>query len=203
VAFEGKKQSLFDALEDSGYAECLAKAQAIAGVSGAIPEGKMQAFVFIKPHAVTGATQTLVARSLAEAGVKIYAEGELDAAAIERDRLIDNHYYAIANKASLTQPRDLNPPAAKQEEFRRKFGIAWRDAIEAGLVYNAVDGCKRLGIGGSAMDAKWASAKKEGALVKFGGGFYAGKIGADSASPASWATPLLLSLYALLGGLTK
>lgn len=43
VAFEGKKQSLFDALEDSGYAECLAKAQAIAGVSGAIPEGKMQA----------------------------------------------------------------------------------------------------------------------------------------------------------------
>ena len=119
MAFEGKKQSLFDALEDSGYAECLAKAQAIAGVSGAIPEGKMQApplplhlhphpaappspctstrtllhhphpaarlslcslcreqaFVFIKPHAVTGATQTLVARSLAEAGVKIYAEG--------------------------------------------------------------------------------------------------------------------------------
>ena len=117
-------------------------------------------------------------------------------------------------------------------------------------MYNAVDGCKRLGIGGSAMDAKWASAKKEraaasalppppatsrhrtrlwprvvalpppctlarrlegvsppplqeGALVKFGGGFYAGKIGADSASPASWATPLLLSLYALLGGLTK
>mmetsp|Transcript_491 Transcript_491/g.1407 ORF Transcript_491/g.1407 Transcript_491/m.1407 type:complete len:378 (+) Transcript_491:106-1239(+) len=203
VPFEGKKQSLFDALEDSGYAECLAKAQAIAGVSGAIPEGKMQAFVFIKPHAVTGATQTLVARSLAEAGVKIYAEGELDAAAIERDRLIDNHYYAIANKASLTQPRDLNPPAAKQEEFRRKFGIAWRDAVEAGLVYNAVDGCKRLGIGGSAMDAKWASAKKEGALVKFGGGFYAGKISADSASPASWATPLLLSLYALLGGLTK
>lgn len=115
-------------------------------------------------------------------------------------------------------------------------------------MYNAVDGCKRLAIGGSAMDAKWATAKKEraaasalppppaaglasgalrvvappppctlarrlegvsppplqeGALVKFGGGFYAGKIGADSASPASWATPLLLSLYALLGGLTK
>ena len=40
MAFEGKKQSLFDALEDSGYAECLAKAQAIAGVSGAILEGR-------------------------------------------------------------------------------------------------------------------------------------------------------------------
>ena len=29
-------------------------------------------------------------------------------------RLIDNHYYAIANKASLTLPKDLNPPEEKQ-----------------------------------------------------------------------------------------
>ncbi len=34
VEFEGKKQSLFDLLEDLNAAECLAKAQSIAGVSG-------------------------------------------------------------------------------------------------------------------------------------------------------------------------
>ena len=34
VPFEGKKASLFDLLEDLDYDECLAKAQAIAGVSG-------------------------------------------------------------------------------------------------------------------------------------------------------------------------
>ena len=52
VAYEGKKASLFDLLEDLDYDDCLAKAQAIAGVSGQRPGGKMQAYVFIKPHAV-------------------------------------------------------------------------------------------------------------------------------------------------------
>ena len=52
VPFEGKKASLFDLLEDLDYDECLTKAQAIAGVSGKRPAGKMQAYVFIKPHAV-------------------------------------------------------------------------------------------------------------------------------------------------------
>lgn len=66
-------------------------------------------------------------------------------------------------------------------------------------MYNAVDGCKKLGVEGSAMDSKWAAAKKEGALVKFGGGFYAGKITLDSTPLSSWVSPLLLSLYALLG----
>ncbi len=37
--------------------------------------------------------------------------GRLDNKTIESKMLIDNHYYAIANKASLTKPKDLNPPA--------------------------------------------------------------------------------------------
>ena len=52
VMFEDKKASLFDLLEDLDYDECLSKAQAIAGVQGKRPAGKMQAYVFIKPHAV-------------------------------------------------------------------------------------------------------------------------------------------------------
>ena len=52
VTYDGKKASLFDLLEDLDYDECLAKAQAIAGVTGKRPAGKMQAFVFLKPHAV-------------------------------------------------------------------------------------------------------------------------------------------------------
>jgi len=47
------------------------------------------------------------------------------------------------------------------------------------------------------MDAKWAKAKKDGALVKFGGGFYAGKIPVEGTSTASWLSPLVLALYAL------
>ena len=60
MPFEGKKASLFDLLEDLDYDECLAKAQSIAGVGGKRPGGKMQAFVFIKPHAVTDHTKAMV-----------------------------------------------------------------------------------------------------------------------------------------------
>ena len=125
VEFEGKKQSLFDLLEDLNCGDCLAKAQAIAGVSGPIPAVLNQAFVFVKPHAVTPATVQLVKEKLGQAGITITQDGVLDNQVISEKLLIDNHYYAIANKASLTKPKDLNPPAGKQEEFAKLFGLKW------------------------------------------------------------------------------
>jgi len=199
VPFEGKKASLFDLLEDLDYDECLSKAQAIAGVSGKRPSGKMQAYVFLKPHAVTEPAKKLVSESFTASGINVYKEGKLDSGTIEKNKLIDNHYYAIANKASLSKPAELNPPAAKQEEFAKKFGITWKDALAKGVVYNAVDGCKRLGIDGEQMDKTWATAKKAGNLLKFGGGFYAGKIAVPTEDKISWVTPIVLAAYALLG----
>jgi len=200
VPFEGKKGSLFDFLEDLDYDECLAKSQAIAGVSGKRAPGKQQAFVFIKPHAVTEPAKKLAASALSAAGITITREGSLSAEVIEKNKLIDNHYYAIANKASLTKPADLNPPEKGQAEFEKKFGLSWKKALADGVAYNAVDGCKRLGIGGEEMDKQWASAKKAGNLVKFGGGFYAGKIPAPKKEASTgWVTPIVLSVYALFG----
>lgn len=203
VKYEDKKASLFDLLEDLDYDDCLAKAQAIAGVSGKRPSGKQQAYVFIKPHAVTDATKKMVATKFAEAGITVTKEGSLDGATIEKDKLIDNHYYAIANKASLSKPAELNPPASKQEDFEKKFGISWKAALAKGIVYNAVDGCARLGIDGEKMDKTWASAKKAGDLVKFGGGFYAGRIPVAAKKKedksSGFLQSLVLTLYALLG----
>ena len=107
----------------------------------------------------------------------------------------------------MSKPAELNPPAPKQDEFAKKFGITWKAALDKGIVFNAVDGCKRLGIDGDKMDKTWvrwhtiprlsrrsigwssrdwmigsplklrqAAAKKSGNLVKFGGGFYAGRL---------------------------
>ena len=199
VPFEGKKASLFDLLEDLSYDECLAKSQAIAGVSGNRPAGKMQAYVFIKPHAVTDSTKKMVASKFADAGITVYKEGSLDASVIEKDKLIDNHYYAIANKASLSKPAELNPPASKQDDFEKKFGISWKAALAKGIVYNAVDGCKRLGIDGEKMDKTWATAKKSGELLKFGGGFYAGRIPAPKEESNGFVSSIALLVYALMG----
>jgi hypothetical protein len=200
VSFESKKSSLFDLLEDLDYDDCLKKAQDIAGVSGSRPAGKMQAYVFIKPHAVTDPSKKLVKSKFGDAGIAIYKEGLLDGATIEKKKLIDNHYYAIANKASLSKPAELNPPASKQADFEKKFGISWQAALKKGIVYNAVDGCKKLKIDGEKMDKTWATAKKAGDLVKFGGGFYAGRIPMPKKEEkSSVLSTVVLVLYALLG----
>ena len=47
------------------------------------------AFVFIKPHANTPATQALVTSMLAEKGVNVLSEGELTAEDIDAGMLID------------------------------------------------------------------------------------------------------------------
>jgi hypothetical protein len=115
------------------------------------------AFVFIKPHANTTRTQTLVHSTLAAKGIKIQSHGELTAERIDEKKLIDQHYYAIASKATLLQPKDLPVPADK---FQKEFGLAWSDALKQGVVYNALDACKYLGIDAEALDKAWGPAKK-------------------------------------------
>lgn len=56
---------------------------------------KNAAFVFVKPHANTKATQDLVRKQLQAAGCEIVSENEITAATMERKKLIDQHYYAI------------------------------------------------------------------------------------------------------------
>jgi len=174
---DGKKGSLFDQLEDMQSTDCLKKAAGLAGASGDVAAvGKNTAFVFIKPHAVTDKTKALVAAKFAEVGITILKEGELDGKTIGDNKLIDNHYYAIAVKASLTLPKDLNVPDKGKAEFEAKFGMTWEKCLEDGLAFNALDGCTKLGLSGDEMDGRWAVTKKAGNLVKFGGGFYCGKV---------------------------
>jgi len=174
VPIDGQNQSLFDALEDLDSADCLAKALKIGGSKSKVPNyPKNECFIFIKPHAVTEKVKELIVKTFEEKGIRIQKEGKLDGRTIDNEKLIDNHYYAIAGKAVLTKPAELNPPEPKQREFEALFGMSWKDALKRGKVYNAVDACKRLGLNGTEMDESWAVAKKKKQLVKFGGGFYA------------------------------
>lgn len=179
VAYGGAQASLFDSLEDVNSDVCLARCLEIAGVEAkedAAPLTTNSAFMFVKPHAVTDATKEYIGAELAAKGFTVKTEGELDNVTIETKKLIDNHYYAIANKASLTLPKDLHPPQKGQDAFAEKWGLTWAAALEQGLVLNAVDGCKKLNIDGNEMDTLWAKTKKAGELIKFGGGFYCGKV---------------------------
>jgi len=134
---------------------------------------KNSAFVFIKPHAVNEQVKALMTKGLTEHGITITQEGSLDAATIDKNMLIDNHYYSIASKATLLPPSELNVPP---EKFKAKFGLGWQEALDQNLVYNAKQACEKLGLNAAGLDAAWGKCKKAGDLIKFGGGFYCGLI---------------------------
>eukprot|EP00392_Amoebophrya_sp_AT5.2_P011473 g11550.t1 len=148
-----------------------------------------EAFVFLKPHAQTPAARRAVANELRKQGFQITQEGEIAGTEIDKNQLIDSHYYAIASKATLLEPKQLNVPV---EMFQKKFGstvgLSWSDALKKDIVLNAKQACERLKLSSEELNLYWAESKRAGKLVKFGGGFYCGKI--DTAPGTSSDRPL-------------
>merc|ERR1712216_1032070 len=100
-------------------------------------------------------------------------QGEIKSEEIDSKKLIDQHYYAIASKATILKPNQLNVP---EDKFKEKFGLEWKQALENGNVYNALDACAKLEVTPDEMDAQWGICKKTDKLIKFGGGFYCGLV---------------------------
>ena len=101
------------------------------------------------------------------------SEGQIDAKEIEARKLVDQHYYAIASKATLLKPDQLNVPADK---FEKQFGLSWKEALAQGKCYNAIDAAEKLGLNSTELESLWRETKKAKKMVKFGGGFYCGEI---------------------------
>lgn len=141
---------------------------------------KNSAFVFIKPHAVTPKVEKLVSETLAAKGITILKEGKIASEEIDSKKLIDQHYYAIASKATILKPNELNVPADK---FKAQFGLDWQTALDEGKVFNAMDACEKLGLDADGLDKEWAKCKKAGKMIKFGGGFYCGLLEIEGKEP--------------------
>jgi len=138
------------------------------------------AFVFAKPHANTPQMQELIKKKFDEKGISIVSEGEIDGATIDTNKFIDQHYYAIASKATLVTPDKLNVPADK---FLATFGEEWETVKSEERVFNALDIQQKLGWDQATLDAKWNETNVDNKTrVKFGGGFYCGKMDVDGKS---------------------
>jgi nucleoside diphosphate kinase len=141
---------------------------------------KNMAFVFVKPHQVTDKVVNTVRSGLEAKGIKILREGDITSETIDKKKLVDQHYYAIASKATILKPSQLNVP---NDKFQKQFGISWQDCLSKGLAYNALDACEKLGCDAAALNKAWAAAKKNDKLVKLGGGFYAGLVEMPGKAP--------------------
>ncbi|GMH86292.1 hypothetical protein TrVE_jg9123 [Triparma verrucosa] len=129
------------------------------------------AFVFIKPQANTLKTQEYVRSTLSKFCIQIKEEGTIPGTVINEKKLIDQHYYSIASKATLQHPSELNVP---EDKFMESFKEEWVKVVEEGRCVNALQACERWNVNESTLEKLWRSSEKSHKVVKFGGGFYCG-----------------------------
>ena len=138
------------------------------------------AFVFIKPHACKGkegAVEDVVESKFKSSGIRVTGKGQILAEDIDKNMYIDTHYGAIASKAVKLKPSELNVPEKGKAEFEKMFGESWESAVAAGKVFNAKDAAEKLNVDASGINEKWSKLSRGKDLIKFGGGFYCGKVG--------------------------
>jgi len=150
---------------------CSSSDDSCAAESSSKKDLKNSAFVFIKPHANTRATQTLVKTKLNDAGITIISESSISGDIIDERKLIDQHYYAIASKATILTPDKIPVPADK---FEATFNESWETVLKENRACNAMDACKRFDCTADELDTAWGSESTK--TVKFGGGFYCGLV---------------------------
>jgi len=134
------------------------------------------AIVFIKPHAVTEEVTRIVKTTMASVGIHVVSEGVIAAEEIDEKGLIDTHYGAIASKAVNLDPVDLAVTPEAEAKFETLFGLSWTEAVQQGVVFNAMQATEALSIPVEELGAMWSGLTKDVDLLKFGGGFYIGKI---------------------------
>lgn len=95
---------------------------------------KQSAFVFLKPHANTEKAREYSKKFFEDQNITVQKEGLITAEEIDSKQLIDNHYYAIASKATILTPDQLNVP---KKMFSDKFSADWDETLKAGKIFNA------------------------------------------------------------------
>jgi len=141
---------------------------------------KNSGIVFIKPHANLPSVRDLVKQKLDKAGIHVVMEWEVSAKEMQDKKLIDNHYFSIASKATLKTPDKLNVPLKIFEDF---FGESWSKVLSEGRAVNALQACKRFQCDAQTLNEAWRNSESISKVVKLGGGFYCGLVTVGNQSP--------------------
>lgn len=130
------------------------------------------AFTFLKPHCA-GNKKVIdyVEKQFAAKGLVVKAHGEIQAAVIDKKKLVDKHYAALARIGTTENPQELFVSAEGKENFLKEFGLSWEDALKQGLLFSGMVAMKKLKIKAAELEKRWRTVK----ACKLGGGFYAAK----------------------------
>jgi len=81
-----------------------------------------------------------------------------------------------------------------KSKFQETFNEEWDTVLAEGRVLNALDACAKLEVDAETIDEEWAKAKKAKRLVKFGGGFYCGRIEMEGKEPLYTLNAFFMSM---------
>lgn len=131
------------------------------------------ALIFIKPHAVNPTAVAFIESFLKERSVRLLRTGELSSEEIDKQGIIDRHYFAIAKASVVIQPGELAVSREGRDAFYSAFGINFDDAADSGKLVNSAEAMLRLGnIDGGELSRIWSA----GEQIKLGPGLYAGSL---------------------------
>ena len=171
IELDGQTAAAFDLLQDVGTMQLIDTLRKCDADNRSRQVNR--AFVFVKPHAVTHQTLSLVSRTFPEHHITIEREGDISSEEIERLQLIDKHYCTIARYAMSLAPQRLVLSPKGRDTFHKTFGIHWETAVVEGKVFNAAESLVQLGhITADQLRLRWQSAHK----AKLGPGLYAGRV---------------------------
>mmetsp|Transcript_10237 Transcript_10237/g.23657 ORF Transcript_10237/g.23657 Transcript_10237/m.23657 type:complete len:562 (+) Transcript_10237:249-1934(+) len=154
-----------------------ATAEGLSAGAAQLEAGAQLAVVLLTPEAAgSKACVALVKKMLGESKVQVLGEQSVKAKAIEEGGLVDGHYRAMATRAlSLPASKLKGVPPESQAAFLERFGVDWAAAVEQGLVLNASEAMKKLGLSAEQLGQKWAVIPGD-EILKFESGFYCGRL---------------------------
>ena len=130
------------------------------------------AFIFVKPHACNDIVKDHLLQKLTAAGMMV--RHEIDISGRHMDTIIDQHYYAISQKAVTLTPSKLqNVPT---NNFYKFFGETWAGALANNTLLNAKEASEKLELTAEELYQIWKQAESAGKICKMGGGFYVGML---------------------------
>jgi len=152
-------------------AASLSGTEALAAVPlGGAAALRNAAVVFLKPHAANDACESFVRSLLEKSGVEVGPTIIKVASQINEQKLIDQHYGALATLAMDTQPAALSLSAAAEESFKTTFGKQWSATLPSMLRND--EALKVLGVDGMTLESMW----RGGVQVKLAPGTYVSKL---------------------------
>jgi len=134
------------------------------------------AFLYIKPQANNAQVKEFVQQRFAENKMEIVDSGVITGDELMSRRVIERHYSSLSKKALRSNPDKLCIPAAAQSAFEEAFGLSWQEALDQKLVLNLRTAMEKFDCTPEELDAEWDTLELGKGKLKFGGGFYCGKM---------------------------